>query len=55
MKLILTIFYSFCPGNLEIERPQVELVSIYVEHMPEELKKIKRSRWWPTKPFTQAG
>ena len=55
MKLVMTIFYFFGPDEYYIEPPKIEVVSIYIEHMPLELKKSKRDRWWPVKPYNPAG
>jgi len=55
MKLVLTLFYSFGPGEYHIEPPKIEVVNIYIEHMPLELKHSKRERFWPVKPYNPAG
>lgn len=55
MKLIMTIFYCFGANDVYIEPPKFEIVAIFIEHIPQELKNSKRDRWWPVKPYNTAG
>jgi len=55
MKLLMTVFYFFGADDYYIGSPHIEIVSIYIEHMPLELKRSKRERWWPVKPYHVSG
>ena len=51
MKLIINYILYILSWRLRLKDQRLKYWSIYVEHMPQELKKIKRDRWWPHKPY----